>query len=224
MNIEIAFRSVYGRDPNAEEINRFNRLAKELGIRDNDALWAVVFLLGHHLELTKQMPERMEQLTSQSLESYRSALLHASKSAESELLATKARIEEAVSKTVVISAQNEIARAAQTVARDSARKSWLRWLGGAVVLGMLLISGAFYWGFDLGNDDGYIRALDVKEISSWAATSVGQDAYRLDHNGDLIRIIRCENVGWRIKKTQAGKNGCFVYPDHDGNIHGWLLP
>ena len=55
MNVDTAFRSIYGRDPNPEETNRFNRVGKELDIRDNDAIWAITFLLGHHLDLAKLM-------------------------------------------------------------------------------------------------------------------------------------------------------------------------
>jgi len=50
------------------------------------------------------------------------------------LAATKARIEQTVSQAVVTSAQREIARAAQTVAQITVRKSWLQWLGGAAVV------------------------------------------------------------------------------------------
>lgn len=45
MNLDAAFQTVYGRLPHPDETLRFNRLAKELGIRDNDAVWGIVFLL-----------------------------------------------------------------------------------------------------------------------------------------------------------------------------------
>ena len=61
MNLDTAFRSIYGRDPSPEETNRFNRIGKELDIRDNDAIWAIAFLLGHHLDLAKQMPEQIDK-------------------------------------------------------------------------------------------------------------------------------------------------------------------
>jgi ElaB/YqjD/DUF883 family membrane-anchored ribosome-binding protein len=174
MNLDTAFRSIYGRDPSPEETNRFNRIGKELGIRDNDAIWAIAFLLGHHLDLAKQMPEQIDKLISQSLAKYDSALDNARRLAEAGLAATKARIEETVSQAVVTSAQREIARAAQTVAQTTARKSWLQWLGGAAVVGMLLIAGAVYWGYNIGNTNGYARSLDVKAVSAWAASSEGQ--------------------------------------------------
>ena len=146
MNLDIAYRSVYGRDPSPDETNRFNRIGKELGIRDNDAIWAIAFLLGHHLDLAKQMPEQIDKLISQSLAKYASSIDSARSLAEIDLAATKARIEQTVSQAVVTSAQREIARAAQTVAQVTARKSWLQWLGGAAVVGMLLIGGAIYLG------------------------------------------------------------------------------
>jgi hypothetical protein len=225
MNVDTAFRSIYGRDPSPEETNRFNRIGKELDIRDNDAIWAVTFLLGHHLDLAKQMPEQIDKLISQSLTDYRAAISDALNLAESDLAVTKARIEETVSQSVVTSAQKEIARAAQTVAYSTAQKSWLQWLGGAAVVGMLLMGGTFYWGYNVGNGSGYARALDVKTASNWAASNLGQAAYKMDQNGDLRSLVRCDRNGWTVKSTKDGKHRlCFVHPDSNGTIYGWYVP
>jgi hypothetical protein len=224
MNVDTAFRSVYGREPSPEETNQFNRIGKELDIRDNDAIWAVAFLLGHHLDLAKQMPEQIDRLISQSLANYATAISNALNLAESDLVATKARIEETVSQSVVASAQKEIARAAQTVAYSTARKSWLQWLGGATVAGMLLMGGTFYWGYNIGNDNGYARALDVKTASSWAASDLGQAAYRMDQDGDLRSIVRCDRDGWTVENSRSGKERiCIVHPASNGDISGWYL-
>ena len=225
MNLDTAFRSVYGRDPSPDETNRFNRIGKELDIRDNDAIWAIAFLLGHHLDLAKQMPEQIDKLISQSLARYTSSLDSARRLAETDLAATKARIEETVGQAVVTSMQKEIARAAQTVAQITARKSWLRWLGSAAVVGMLLTGGAFYWGHAVGNANGYARSLDVKALSAWAASSEGQAAYKLDQDGDLRALIRCDRDGWTVQRSQDGKHKvCVVHPASDGFVTGWYVP
>jgi hypothetical protein len=225
MNLDIAFRSVYGRDPSPDETNRFNRIGKELDIRDNDAIWAIAFLLGHHLDLAKQMPEQIDKLISQSLARYTSSLDSARRLAETDLAATKARIEETVGQAVVTLAQREIARAARTVAQITARKSWLQWLGGAAVAGMLLIGGTFYWGYAVGNANGYARSLDVKALSAWAASSEGQAAYKLDQDGDLRALIRCDRDGWTVQRSQDGKHKlCIVHPASDGFVTGWYVP
>lgn len=225
MNIDTAFRAIYSREPNAEETGRFNRIARELGIRDNDAIWAVVFLLGHHLELTQTMPERMEQLTAQSMVQFTAVLLRARKSAEAEFAATRARVEENVSQALITSVQKEIARTAQTVARDTTRKSWLQWLGGAAVSGMILVSGAFYWGYATGNATGYVRALDTKSVSVWATTAMGHAAYELDQNEDLRSLVRCDRDGWKIQTAEDGKHKiCTVGAARNGMIYGWYIP
>lgn len=225
MNIETAFHSIYGRDPRPEETNQFNRIAKELGIHDNDAIWAVAFLLGHYVDLAKQMPERIEELAAQSLQTHARVIELARETAEKEFALIKSRIEENISRAVVTSAQQEIAAAAQTVARHTARKSWLQWLGGAAVAGMILIAGAFYWGYNAGNAAGYAHALDVKVASSWAATELGQAAYRLDQNGDLRSIIECDRDGWTVERSRNGNDKlCVVHPANNGDISGWYLP
>lgn len=225
MNIETAFHSIYRRDPSPEETNDFNRIAKELGIHDNDAIWAVAFLLGHYIDLAKQMPERIEKLVAQSVSAHARGLDKARETAEREFAVIKSRVEETISDAVVTSAQQEIAAAAQTVARHTARKSWLQWLGGAAVVGMILMTGAFYWGYDIGNSVGYARALDFKVASNWASSELGQAAYRLDENGDLRSIVECNRDGWTIERSLNGKQKlCIVHPLSNGNIYGWHLP
>ena len=224
MNLEAAFVTVYGREPKPEETNRFNKLAKELGIKENDAVWSLVFLLGQHLELTEAVPERIRSAAELTLFNFQSAVQKRSETAEVELDVIRARIEENISESVVASAEREIARSAQAVARHTASKSWLQWLGAASILGMLILAGAFWWGFSTGQRSGYAAALDVKEAESWAATPSGQAAYRLERNGDLMHLVRCDQDGWRVEKTTTGGKGCFVRGTTDGHVMGWLLP
>lgn len=225
MNIEAAFHAIYKREPNPEETNEFNRIAKELNIRDNDAIWAVAFLLGHYIELAKQMPERMEKLVAQSLNAHARGLDKARDAAVREFAVIKSRVEETISDAVVTSAQQEIASAAHAVARHAARTSWLKWLGGAAVVGMMLFAGAFYWGYETGNSYGYARALDPKILSSWAATEMGKAAYRLDQNGDLRSIVQCDRGGWTVERSRDGKQKvCIVHPDSSGYTFGWYIP
>ena len=224
MNHEAAFRTVYGRDAKPEETARFNRLAKELGIKDNDAIWSVVFLLGHHVELAGILPKQIGESAAQSLAQYEAMLRRRNDVAESELRAVKARVEETVTRAVIDSAEREIARSAQAVARSAAAKNWLQWLGGAAVCGMFLLAIAFYLGYRNGKNTGYAFALDVKEASSWAATPAGQAAYRMDRNGDLIHVIRCDESGWKVQRSRTGEKSCFVSPGPDGDVFGWNLP
>lgn len=225
MNLNSAFRSVFERNPTVEETNRFHRLAKELDIRDNDAIWAVTFLLGYHLEIAKDMPQRMQEHVAESLKKYRAETYRMRAAAEMEMIAAKTRIEENVSASVVRSAKAEIAKAAQAVARDVARKSWLQWLGAACVSGMLLAAGIFYWGYVKGNEAGYVRSQTAQAASTWGASPAGQAAYKLDQNGDLTSIVRCKHDGWRIRSSEDGKHKlCVVGPDADGETIGWFLP
>jgi hypothetical protein len=224
MSLETAFLAVYGREAKPEETNRFNRLAKELDIRENDAIWSVVFLLGHHLELTEKLPEQMREQSNRALARFDLGIRQRSETAETELRVIKARIEDRISVSVVTSCEKEIARSAQIVARHAAAKSWLQWLGAASCVGMALLAFAFYWGYGNGKRIGYASALDVKAASSWAATSAGQGAYRLDRNGDLLHLLRCDQTGWKVQKTKTGAMGCFVNPGPDDQVVGWLIP
>ena len=225
MNIESAFGSIYGRAPSPEETSKFNRIAKELGIRDNDAIWAVAFLLGHYIDLAKRMPTEIEKRAAESVRAYSRLLDQKREAAQTELSLVKSRIEENISRTVVESAQREISAAAQKVARHTARKSWLQWLGGAVVAGMLLVAGAFCWGYKTGNACGYARAVDMKLAANWSVTDSGQAAYRLYQSGDLRSILDCDRDGWQKQRSRDGKRKlCVVHPASDGTIVGWVIP
>jgi hypothetical protein len=225
MNIDAAFRCVYGREAKPEETARFNRIAKELDIRDNDAIWAVAFLLGHHLDLTKQIPAQMLDLMEQSLRKYETSLQKGKEKAEADLAAAKARVQETVSRAVAESAQNEIARAAQSVAKYTARKSWLRWLGSAAVCGMLFMGAAFFWGYHLGSEQGYNRAADEKAVTSWATTRLGKAAFAMDRSGALQALVACDRPGWSIERSVTGKDRlCIVRETPDGGVVGWVLP
>lgn len=129
-----------------------------------------------------------------------------------------------MSASVVSSAEREIARAAQAVAKHTAAKSWLQWLGGAALLGMGILAIAFHCGYVAGNRAGYASSIEVKMAASWAATPAGLAAYRLDRNGDLTHLIRCDQSGWRVSKARTGAKNCFVQPSSDGEVIGWALP
>ena len=224
MSIDAAFRTIYERNPTPEETNHFNRIAKELGIRDNDALWAMMLLSGHYIDLAKHMPDRIRELTAKSLTEHARTIERAHVAAEKDFAVIKTRIEENISRAVVTSAQEEIAKAAQTVAQHTARKSWLQWLGSAVVVGMILFAAAFYWGYRIGTASGYARALDVKIASSWAATDMGRAAYRLDQSGDLRAIVQCDRDGWKITRGREGQKICHVETNSNGQTFGWFIP
>jgi hypothetical protein len=98
-------------------------------------------------------------------------------------------------------------------------------VGGAAVVGMLLIGGTFYWGYDVGNTNRYAHSLNVKSVSAWAASSEGQAAYKLDQDGDLRSLIRCDRDGWSVQRSQDGKHKlCIVRPASSGLVSGWYVP
>ena len=82
----------------------------------------------------------------------------------------------------------------------------------------------FLFGLSKREEHRYAFALDVKEASSWAATPTGQVAYRIDRNGDLIHVIRCDESGWNVQRSRTGEKSCFVSPGPDGDVFGWNLP
>jgi hypothetical protein len=78
--IETCFEKLVGRQATEAERTRLSRLRDVLGLKDNDAFWAIVMALEHYDALFREYPERLAQLTERMLEDTRSLQRSSSKS------------------------------------------------------------------------------------------------------------------------------------------------
>ena len=212
-NLGQVYKAIYGHDPKPEDANRFNEIGRLLGLKNNDALWPIVFYLGYHLELADRIPGKISQSASETLEKFKAA-------AAMELEATKARTEAALTQAV--------ASAANRVALATARRKQWQWAGiglGIAALAVILAGWFGYSkGFESGYDKGFAENQDLKAAATWVNTEPGKLAYRFWKNGELERLANCDRPGWKIERSTQGKRICVVGPVPDGSGTIWWAP
>src|SRR5579859_5005621 len=71
VSLEDAFAKVVGRSASEDERARLYRLRDALGLRDNDAFWAIVMALEHYDSFFRVYPDQLAEKTAQCIESAR---------------------------------------------------------------------------------------------------------------------------------------------------------
>lgn len=121
-----------------------------------------------------------------------------------------------------------VAKTLNAVAGAVATKAAMQWVvAGLVVAGLLIVfaGGTGYMlGKNAGNAMGYTEAKDEKAAAAWANTPEGRTAYRFAQSGELMRLTRCSEKGWKIEKGI-----CFPHPakvEETGRllVSGWTIP
>jgi hypothetical protein len=122
-----AFEKLLGRTAKPAEREQLFRVKEALGLRDNDALWLVLF--------ARQFPKAIG-------EEARRILVETRSTADSSM---KAAVEEAKAELT-----RAIAIAAQGVARTAARQRMIEWMVAGITLGAALLAAGFIAGRAFG--------------------------------------------------------------------------
>jgi hypothetical protein len=199
--MEETFTAFLGRQPSDKERQRLMRERDALGVKDNDALWPLLMVLGHYEALYERFPA-----------------LIAKAAAEAELKAAAARTRAELAKSVAQTALEIAGRVASTN-----RSKWALWgfaLAAAISVGMG--SAMFRQGVNAGNSagqlDGYTKARDEKAAAAWANTPEGQLGYDLAKVGSLRDLATCS--GKILVRTG---DACFVKVGK-ASVFGWKVP
>jgi hypothetical protein len=131
-----SFERMLGRAATERERDQLRRVQAELDLRENDALWLVIFALHYYEGLYRQFPKAI--------------------AAEAQRVLSETRVTaEATIRAGAESAKADLARAiavtARDVARDVARRQMIQWL----VVGMLVGAGLLGLGHFIGVHAGF---------------------------------------------------------------------
>lgn len=222
-DLDTSYARLLGRQPSDAERQRLYRVREALGLRDNDALWQVLFALDHHQTLYNEVPEKIRRAAREVLAEFRTS---ADREAQASMAIAREDLTKAVSDT------------AREVAHDTAGRDRFRWLTYAVGVAaacviILAISAylALTHSRDQGYTDGYragynagIAEARVEEAAaSWANTPEGRMAYGLSQGGSLRRLATCDAPGWTWE-LQGDRMICFPFRNPaSGKVHGWAL-
>ena len=203
-----AFATLKNRQPTDQERQRLMRERDALGVKDNDALWRLLVVLGHYETLYAEIPTRIAKVASDVTDNVKAA-------AEAELKAAAARTRAELAKSV--------AQTALDIADRRASVKRLQWITScAFVLGVMFLTIgtiSFRTGLGKGDASGYDRGLaatrDEKAAAAWANTPEGQLAYGFAKAGSLRELATCGGRGW-VKREGV------CYPS--SKTQGWRLP
>jgi hypothetical protein len=126
-----SFERLLGRAATEREREQLRRVQSELGLRENDALWLVIFALQYYEGLYRQFPKAI--------------------AAEAQRVLSETRVAaEATIRAGAESAKADLAKAiataARDVARDVARRQMIQWLIVGMLVGACLFSAGAYVG------------------------------------------------------------------------------
>ena len=79
VSIDEMFEKLVGRPASAQERDRLQRLREVLGLRDNDAFWAIVMALEHYDSFFRKYPSELAEATDRALDKVRASYALAAK-------------------------------------------------------------------------------------------------------------------------------------------------
>jgi hypothetical protein len=209
--IEESYASLLGRRPSDEERQTLLRSRDAFNLRNNDALWMLLMVLGHYETLYSRFPSLIAKAAADVTERAKSA-------AEAEFKVAAARVRADLAQSVAKSARDIADRVAST-------KRW-QWASACLVLAASIFVGvgaSMYRegvssGRAAGERDGYSKARDETAAAGWANTPEGKLAYRFAEVGSLRALATCSGKVF-VQKGSA----CYVRFDK-ASVFGWMLP
>jgi hypothetical protein len=130
-----SFERLLGRAATERERDQLRRVQAELGLKENDALWLVIFALQYYEGLYRQFPKAIAAEAQRVLSETRSA---AEETIRAGAESAKADLAKAIATT------------ARDVARDVARRQMIQWLIMGMLVGAGLLSAGIYIGAHTG--------------------------------------------------------------------------
>jgi hypothetical protein len=228
------FEKLCGRKPSDKEIQTALTIQNNFGIRDNDAIFPLLVVLGYYQTAYDKVPDSIKQSCQQLLNSFKAT---AEQTAQTAVESAKADMAKAVAST------------AQNVARNVSAKGKWKWAAGCVALVAIalcsilafdmyryekLIDDAKLQASESGHAIGYEKAMNEKARDAWANTPAGQKAYKLDQEGlldaaiglakggTMQTIFQCASPGWEIETKKNGEKICYPHKAKDGQ-YGWRI-
>jgi hypothetical protein len=140
--LEEAFEKLLGRQPNDKEKQDLYRARDALQLRENDALWLLLMALGHYETLYGKLPELIRETARETFAGVKEAAEAQTKACAS---VTERELAEAVGRT------------AERIARDTARRSMLRWATTCLAASVVSLIVVGWSGYKAGIGAGHER-------------------------------------------------------------------
>jgi hypothetical protein len=187
------------------------RARDAFNLKNNDALWSLLLILGHYETLYAKIPVLIA-------EAAREAAAGVKAAAEVELKTAAIRTRTELAKTV--------AQSARDIANRMASVNRLQWIVSCTIgVGAMFLSigiASYRAGRNVGGASGYNRGLaesrDLWTRAAWGNTPEGRLGYDLAKAGSLREVATCSGKVL-VRKGSA----CFVKAGK-APVYGWKLP
>lgn len=148
MDITSTLKTLLGRDPTVEEVNKLHTIKSEFGMSDNDPAWAIIAAFGHYEFLYASIPEKISKASLAALEEHRVRL-------EATADATKRQVERSMAEQVTTTVEKLSADAIRVV--DSQLQKKLKnnmaiSITIATLIASVCLSISFYAGYSINKD------------------------------------------------------------------------
>lgn len=234
-----SYKAIFGKSPSAGDMHAFHRVRDALKIKNDDALWSVLFALQYYLTLYERIPADIETRTRTIQEQLSETSRHIAE-------ASMARAHEKLAEAVA-NASEKVAEEVAGKQRATAQRSLVQWIAGCAVI-LFTLAGALAFfaykhgrdsgyaegiargtasskqheaeeGYKRGRAEGYREAASEKAAAAWANTAEGKLAAGLAKSGALALVAHCTGKGWEVRDGV-----CIPFADERRNVHGWRLP
>jgi hypothetical protein len=133
-DISPAFEKLLGRTATETEREQLRKIRDALGLRENDALWSVLFALQYYDGLYRQFPKAIAAEATKVLSETRAA-------SEASMRASIENARADLARAIAISAQD--------VAETVARRRQTQWMIAGILIGALTFAGGLFVGLRL---------------------------------------------------------------------------
>lgn len=208
-------KTLLGREPSADEVERIYKIKDGLGLADHDSLWQILVAFGQYEILFGEVPNKIKDQTQATLADHKLALEATAGAVER---ATKASLSEAI-----VRAAKEASQAARQATEQEAkrekvfRNSFIVAISVAIAIAGLTIAG--YVGFRVGT-----TARSADEV--WLASPEGRAAKSLAQLNTMQAMLDCSSsFAERREVTDSGESRVYCVP-FDANVKrrwGWRI-
>ena len=210
-----ALKSLIGREPTADEIEKIIKIKDSLGLADHDAIWQILVAFGQYEILFDRIPEKIKDQTQAALADHKLALEATASAVER---ATKASLADAI-----IRAAKEASLAARQAADQQTGKQKVIRIGFVVVMStaiaMTCLLGTGYVGYRTG-----IAAHNTDEV--WLQSPEGKASKRLAQLNTVQAMLDCSSsFAERREVSDDGETRTYCVP-FDANAKrrwGWRI-
>ena len=158
-DLDDSFAKLLGSQPTEKQKEELYRVRDALGLKSNDALWLVVFVLQHYQNLYEKFPARIEDAARRTLQSFE-------RDADARARAAAERASDQVERAAVTAAWN--------VVRKVETRVLLQWLSATLATCVVFLTG-FAW---LMYTEGEAAGKTKGEFTGYAS---GYEAARAEH-------------------------------------------